>query len=318
MPLPRERKAILTRVLLSLCFVNRSAGHWPPWQERRPAWVLRFYARFAFEPFNAALDMLVDLLTAATRLCQRACGCACGCGPRIVPTGIDVPHHVSDTGAKPPSSSSQAGTHAGVLVAGAVAAAAQGDAATDEDDAHSTASGDAGGAPSIAASGSGGGGAPASSASTAASDAEAEAAAEIAEQMESELENAVAARVQRAVGVAGIYATWAVLTWFIFAYGKLAFDQLGAAAEQSFLRSWLVALGVDNASQWRDVLYEVLKGALLLSLLDRLWLLHNVAWLEDHVDVLSVHATLLASGAVTRWQRISAHLHFFAAVEDGE
>jgi hypothetical protein len=100
------------------------------------------------------------------------------------------------------------------------------------------------------------------------------------------------------------------------AYGKLIYDQLGLRAEADFVRSWLVALGVDNAAQWRDMLQEALKGAALLLLLDRLWLMSNARWMEDHVDVLSVTATLAGAGVVTRWQRLRAHLSFFAYVED--
>jgi hypothetical protein len=104
---------------------------------------------------------------------------------------------------------------------------------------------------------------------------------------------------------------------FIFAYGRLIYDQLGKSAENSFVTSWLVALGVDNASQWRDILKEAAQGAALLLLFDRLWLLPADRWLEEHVDQLSVGATQLAGAAASRARRLRAHLRFYAYVEAG-
>ena len=125
----------------------------------------------------------------------------------------------------------------------------------------------------------------------------------------------VAARVVRATGLLGIYLTWGLLVWFIFAYGRLVYDQLGMGAEASFVRSWLVALGVDNAAQWRDILHQAIKGGIILIMLDQLWVMSNATWIEDHLDFLSVGATLLAEGAVTHAARLRTHLRFYAYVE---
>lgn len=103
---------------------------------------------------------------------------------------------------------------------------------------------------------------------------------------------------------------------FVFVYGLLVYNLLGTRAETDFIQSWLVALGVDNASQWREVLQDALKAGALLFLADRLWLLSNSRWMEDHVDYLSVQATMLTGATLTRWQRIKAHLNFYAYVQD--
>jgi hypothetical protein len=48
--------------------------------ERRPNILLRLYARWAVEPFNMAIDALVDGVTRIVIACARLCGCGCGCG----------------------------------------------------------------------------------------------------------------------------------------------------------------------------------------------------------------------------------------------
>jgi hypothetical protein len=48
--------------------------------------------------------------------------------------------------------------------------------------------------------------------------------------------------------------------------------------------------------------------------LESLYLTRNVHWLEEHVDHLSVGATLLAGGAASRARRLRAHLRFYAFV----
>lgn len=100
-------------------------------------------------------------------------------------------------------------------------------------------------------------------------------------------------------------------------YGRLIWDQLGPSGEDSFVTSWLVALGVDNASQWRDVLKEALQGAAVVLLLDRLRLLPSGRWLEEHLDQLSVGATLVATAGASRARRLRAHLRFNSYVDAG-
>lgn len=114
----------------------------------------------------------------------------------------------------------------------------------------------------------------------------------------------------------GPLTTCSLAPRFVFVYGLLVYNLLGPRAETDFVQSWLVALGVDNASQWREVLQDAIKAGALLFLADRLWLLSNSRWMEDHVDYLSVQATMLTGATLTRWQRIKAHLNFYAYVQD--
>jgi hypothetical protein len=139
---------------------------------------------------------------------------------------------------------------------------------------------------------------------------------DIREAMQAELEEAFRARINLALGVTGIYAAWGCLAWFIFVYGRLVYDQLGMSAEDDFVRAWLVALGVDNAAQWKDVIIEALRGAAFLLLLDRLWLLSNTRWFEDYLDYATVQATLLTGSAISCGKRLSTHLSFYAYMEE--
>jgi hypothetical protein len=60
--------------------------------ERRPSLLLRLYARWAIEPFNMAIDIMVDVISAAVLWCAQTCGCGCGCGLRDErQEGIDLP-----------------------------------------------------------------------------------------------------------------------------------------------------------------------------------------------------------------------------------
>jgi hypothetical protein len=319
----------------------------------RPAWALRFWARWAIEPFNAALDLWVDVVAACIVWCAQVCGCGCGCGPRGATEGVALPQ-AEEEGKEEAEKADMDVAAAPAEVAApesAVAAAADAPAAASSPPPPPLApvSSLPPPAPLPAAAAAQRGATQRMrrpsilarmrrSSSTLRASSEVlrrrstqhlhgsnpeskdngvvESSEEILEAMQAEFENAVKARVQAASGLIGIYASWAILTWFIFAYGVLIYDQLGASAESSFVRAWLVALGVDNAAQWKDVATEALKGAALLLILDRLWLVSNGRWVEDHVDVLSVTATMLTGGAVTRWQRLRAHLRFFAFVED--
>jgi hypothetical protein len=103
---------------------------------------------------------------------------------------------------------------------------------------------------------------------------------EIAANHEEEYVIAVRARVMRSIGLGGIYVCWTFFVWFTFAYGRIVFELLGMRAEAQFLRSWLVALGIDNALQWQAVLTALLHGALVILVIDRLWLVSNSRWIE--------------------------------------
>ena len=149
-------------------------------------------------------------------------------------------------------------------------------------------------------------------------EAEGEEAAEEEERLvwaEEQLALAIRARIERVLGLFGTYAAWALLSWFIFTYGLLIYELLGIATEASFVKSWLIALGVENARQWQDILRAALQAAVLMFVLDRMWIMSNAAWVEQHVDYLSVQATLLTGRVVTWSKRVRRHVDFYAGVD---
>ena len=144
---------------------------------------------------------------------------------------------------------------------------------------------------------------------------EEEAEEERREWVEEQVALAVRARVELALGLCSVYAAWAILSWFIFTYGLLIYNLLGSSTESSFVRSWLIALGVDNAKQWQDILRAALQSAALMFVLDRMWIMSNAAWLEQHVDFMSVQATLLTAVPTTFVKRVRRHLDYYAATK---
>ena len=49
---------------------------------------------------------------------------------------------------------------------------------------------------------------------------------------------------------------------------------------QTAVPSWGVSYGMGQASQWQDILEEVLKGLIILAILERLQLTRHGEWLE--------------------------------------
>ena len=124
-------------------------------------------------------------------------------------------------------------------------------------------------------------------------------------------------RMRRA-GFAMIYVIWAVFTYLIVVYGRLLLRLLGPAADAQFAQSWLVALGAGQAAELRSFAVTAVEVLMVATILDVLWLLPNVRWLETQVDYASVQATAFAAPAaaarVTSWHRIWAYLKHFKAV----
>jgi hypothetical protein len=58
-----------------------------------------------------------------------------------------------------------------------------------------------------------------------------------------------------------------------------------------------VSYGIGAASEWQDIAKELATGLVILVILERVYLTRPVAWLEEHVDYLSlqVRHALLAS-----------------------
>ena len=134
-------------------------------------------------------------------------------------------------------------------------------------------------------------------------------------------------RYKRAVTCVGLLATyciWALFTWFIMVcsgcaaaaslhalltrrplrpqtYGSLIYRLMGPAAEDSFAKSWGISWGLNCATEWKQVLVEALKCAVVLTVLEWLCLTRNVSWLEDHIDLLSLQALLFKRAALGVW-----------------
>ena len=72
----------------------------------------------------------------------------------------------------------------------------------------------------------------------------------------------------------------------------LIYKLLGGSAEQEFARSWGVSYGMNAATEWKDVLTEAVKAAVILAIMERLFLTRNSSWLEEHVDYLSLQALM--------------------------
>ncbi len=104
------------------------------------------------------------------------------------------------------------------------------------------------------------------------------------------------------------------LTRAAAAQGALVYRLMGDAAEGSFTRGWGVALAISQATQFQSLLLVALESALLLTVLETLWLVSNRPWFEAHIDYASVHALLLTGRPTPWWTRVRTHVAFFSAV----
>ena len=91
---------------------------------------------------------------------------------------------------------------------------------------------------------------------------------------------ALARRALRVLSVLWAYAAMAVLCWFSLTYGLLIYNLLGKDQEAAFANSWGLAVGIDNAKQWRSVAQTALVAAFELLLLERLGLLGVEKWCD--------------------------------------
>jgi hypothetical protein len=70
----------------------------------------------------------------------------------------------------------------------------------------------------------------------------------------------------------------------------LCYKLLGDEAQSSFARSWGISYGVGAAAEWKDIVTEAAKAAILLAILERLFLTRPASWVESNVDYLSTQA----------------------------
>jgi hypothetical protein len=91
----------------------------------------------------------------------------------------------------------------------------------------------------------------------------------------------------------------------------LVYRLLGDDAESSFARSWGISYGLNAATEWKDIATEAAKAAVILFVLERLFLTRNASWLEEHIDYLSL--CVARRDGVARASRARAHSCFALA-----
>ena len=84
----------------------------------------------------------------------------------------------------------------------------------------------------------------------------------------------------------------------IFVYGKLIYQLLGPKAEETFISTWGVSVGLGQLSEAQDTGIAIVQTAMALTVLELLWVVTNTRWLEDTVDYMSVHATIAHAAGV--------------------
>ena len=82
------------------------------------------------------------------------------------------------------------------------------------------------------------------------------------------------------------------------------------------MTSWAIALGVENASGFQDVLTSALEAALVAALLEP-YVVPSVAWIEQHADFLSVYGSLAQDQLGSRAQRLLASVRHYSAHIEG-
>ena len=136
----------------------------------------------------------------------------------------------------------------------------------------------------------------------------------IDEAAEETVANARCGRRIGALGLAAVYACWAVFTWILFAYGSLMVHMVSDDAANDYLRTWGIAYAIDQGKEWKGVVKAALVAVAALYVLDYFVIIRNDAWFEEHIDTLSVHATLFTGVRTTWWQRVVCHLRFHSRV----
>ena len=94
-----------------------------------------------------------------------------------------------------------------------------------------------------------------------------------------------------------LHLIWGVFAWICFAYGRLVYNLLGPAASRDFSNSWGIGVALGQANDAKGLVTSALQAALLLTILEALWLVPNGRWLEDYIDFVSVQATVAQRGA---------------------
>ena len=115
------------------------------------------------------------------------------------------------------------------------------------------------------------------------------------EEMESHF-GAVTGNFKKA-GYVLLHLIWGVFAWICFAYGRLVYNLLGPTAFRDFSNSWGIGVGLGQLNDAKGVIVSALQAALLLTILEALWLVPNGRWLEGYIDFVSVQATVAQRSA---------------------
>ena len=107
---------------------------------------------------------------------------------------------------------------------------------------------------------------------------------------------------------------WGVFAWICFAYGRLVYNLLGPTAFRDFSNSWGIGVALGQANDAQGVVTSALQAALLLTILEALWLVPNGRWLEGYIDFVSVQATVAQRGARRMFAVLSAYKRHSYAV----
>ena len=100
-------------------------------------------------------------------------------------------------------------------------------------------------------------------------------------------------------------------------YGMLVYKLLGANAESSFARSFGISWGMGQATEWVEISKEAAKTAIIMAVLERVFLSPNIGWVEAHVDYLACQAAIAGHklGLIGRVRMHFAFTRRFAAAE---
>ncbi len=111
-----------------------------------------------------------------------------------------------------------------------------------------------------------------------------------------------------------LYAVWGIFVWIIFVYGKLIYQLLGTKAEERFVRTWGVGIGLGQAHEARDLVVNVLQVALALTILEVAWVSTNMHWMENNVGYMSVHASIAPAATRRWWRKARTYSRFYKCV----
>jgi hypothetical protein len=92
-----------------------------------------------------------------------------------------------------------------------------------------------------------------------------------------------------------LHLVWGVFAWITFAYGRLVYNLLGPSAARDFSNSWGIGVALSQANDASGLLTAALQAALLVTILEALWLVPNTNWTESYVDFVSVQASVVVS-----------------------